>query len=293
MKAVCLAILLLAGVARADEISDAFDALKRAEAARNAADIRKYSVETSRLARAEMVKQLPPEVRNEYQKERAIYLSQTDIYTEYSMAVAAGWTAVDPAIVIQLTETIIAQNPKSDYLALAVPPYIAAMPNADQQLQAAAKILALQPDNEDALLAVADANLRSQKFSEASRAAAELLASISGKPRPERYTADSWRDRKAQLIVNAHFMAGVAGCSREAWQECDMHFRAIVSDDSLRGQVNFYLGWANYQVGKSAKDRSRLEEALRFSLAAAAVSGPMQEAATKNAAAIQRELSGK
>lgn len=278
--AICLAV-------RADDLSDTFDALKRAEAARNAADVHKYATETSRLARLQIAAQVPPEVRNDYQKERAIYLSQTDTYTEYSMAVAASYPGTDAAVIAQLTDAIIAQNPKSDYLALAVPPYLA---SAAQPMEAAAKIVKLQPDNEDALLVLTDASLRAQQYQATERYAAELLAVMSGKARPERYSVEAWRDKKAQLSAHVHFNAGVAACSQQAWQTCDAHFRAILTETALAGPVNFYLGWANYQLAKSANDRTRLQEALKFSQQAAAIAGDTQASAKQNVAAIEQEL---
>ncbi len=292
MKAVVLAVALAASRLLADDLSDTFDALKRAEAARNAADVHKYATETSRLARIQIAAQVPPETRNDYQKERSIYLSQTDTYTEYSMAVAASYPNTSPAVVAQLTDSIVAQNPKSDYLALAVPPYLASL-EAAQQISGGEKILKLQPDNEDALLVMTDASLRTKDYKATERYAAELLAVMSGKPRPERYPAETWREKQAQLNTHAHFNAGVAACAQEAWQTCDVHFRAIASESALAGSVNFYLGWANYQIARSTKDRGRLEEALKFSRQSAAIPGETQTAASQNAAAIEKELTGK
>jgi hypothetical protein len=276
--------LLVAAVAMqyasADDLSDTFDALKRAEASRNAADVHKYAVETSRLARIQIAAQVAPEARNDYQKDRAVYLSQTDTYTEYSMAVAASYPGTAAEVIARLTDAIIAQNPKSDYLALAVPPYLASSP---QPLEAAEKIVRLQPDNEDALLAMTDGNLRAQLFKAAERYAAELLAVMSGKPRPERYSPELWRDKKSQFTAHAHLNAGVAACSQEAWQTCDAHFQAISAEAALAGPVNFYLGWANYKLG-------RLQEALKFSQMAAQIPGDMQASARQNVTAIEREL---
>ena len=295
MKAVVLALALCAGTLFGDDLSDAFDALKRAETAQNAADVRKYAVETSRLARIQFAAQLPPESRDAYQKERAIYLSQTDTYTEYSMAVAASYPNTAPAVVVQLTDSIIAQTPKSDYLELAVPPYLRALlaEGPTQQMEGAVKIMKLQPDNEDALLALTDGSLRAQLYQAAERYAAELLAVMSAKPRPERYSVEAWRDKKAQMSTHVHFNAGVSACSQQAWQTCDAHFRSIANEASIAGQVNFYLGWANYQIAKATKDRARLEEALKFSRQSAAIPGETQTAALQNAAAIEKELTAK
>jgi len=291
MKAVALA-LVLALAAQADDLSDAYDALKRAEAARNAADVHKYGIETSRLARIQIAAQVPPEARDAFQNERNVYLTQTDTYTEYSMAVAASYPNTAPAIIAQLADAIIAQNPKSDYLNLAVPPYLASRSGAEQ-LAAAEKIVKLQPDNEDALLVLTDGNLQAQQYAAAARYAAELLAVMSDKARPERYSVEAWREKKAQLITHVHFNAGMAACAQQAWQTCDVHFRTIVTEVALAGPVNFYLGWANYQLAKGANSRTQMEEALKFSQQAAAIPGATQAPAQQNVTAIQQELTKK
>lgn len=295
MKAVALALALCALSARADDLSDTFDALKRAEAAQNAADVHKYATETSRLARIQIAAQLPPEVRDDYQKERAVYLSQTDTYTEYSMAVAASYPNTAPAVVVQLTDAIISQNPKSDYLALAVPAYLNALAaeSPERQLEGAARIMKLQPDNEDALMVLTDGNLQAQKYEAASQYAAELLAVMSGKPRPERYSVEAWREKKAQVVTHVHFNAGVAACALQNWKTCDIHFRAITPDPAIAAAVYFYLGWANYQIAKSTGERARMEEALRFSQQSAAIAGATQASAQQNVAAIEQELAKK
>ena len=79
------------------------------------------------MARIQIAAQVPPEKRDDFEKQRYIYLSQTDTYTEYSMGVAASYPSNSPETVVQLTEAIITLNPKSDYLELAVPPYLAAL----------------------------------------------------------------------------------------------------------------------------------------------------------------------
>lgn len=285
MRSVVLMLALCAALAHADELSDTFDKLKAAERAQNGADILKYATETSRLSRAELAKPQTPEIAaSQWGKERLVYLSQTDTYTEYSMGVAASYPSNTPAVIAQLTDAIIAQNPKSDYLELAVPPYLAALAQTSQQaeIDGAQKILKLQPENEDALQRLTEGYLSQQKLTEAGRSAAELLAVVSAKARPERYSAEAWRDKRTLLTNRAHFVAGAAACERQSWNECDQHLRTV-TDAANAGATNFYLGLANYRLAK-------LDDALKFSQAAAAVAGPMQSAAQRNAAAIQQEM---
>ena len=277
-------LVLCATLAYADDLSDTFDKLKAAERAQNGADILKYALETSRLARIQIAAQLPAAIRDDYQKERNVYLTQTDTYAEYSMGVAASYPSNSPETVAHLTEAIITLNPKSDYLELAVQPYLAALAKTSPQaeMDGARKILKLQPENEDALQRLTEGYLAQQQLPEAARSAAELLAVISAKPRPERYSAELWRDKKAQLTNRAHYVAGASGCQREAWTECDTHLR-LVDDPANAASINFYLGLANYRLGN-------MDDALKFSQAAAAIAGPVQSAAQQNVAAIQQEM---
>jgi len=248
MKAVALALVLVS-VACADDLSDTFDALKRAEAARSAADVYKYATETSRLARIQIGRRLRRRLATTTRRiARSILVRLTR-----TPNTAWPWRRVTPnsapSVIAQLVDAIVAQNPKSEYLALAVPPYLESVP---QPLDAAEKILKLQPDNEDALLALTDGNLRNQQFHAAEGYASELLAVMSGKARPERYSVEAWRDKKAQLSVHVHFNAGVAACSQQAWQTCDAHFRAIGSETAIAGAVNFYL-----RLGRTISLRSQ------------------------------------
>ncbi len=208
------------------------------------------------------------------------------------MAVAASYPNTPGDVIAKLVDAIITQTPKSDYLALAVPPYLASL-TGSAQLAGAEQILKLQPDNEDALVALTDGHLAAQQYPAAERYASELLAVMSGKARPERYSVEAWSDKKALMITHVHFNAGVAACAQQAWQTCDVHFRAIASEAALAGQANFYLGWANYQLAKATANRARMEEALKFSQQAAAIPGPGQSAAQQNVAAIQQELARK
>jgi len=53
--------------------------------------------------------------------------------------------------------------------------------------------------------------------------------------------------------------------------------------------VNFYLGLANYQLGRMIQDKAKLAEAAKFSDQAAAIKGPYQETAYKNSMLIKKE----
>jgi hypothetical protein len=293
-----LAMAALAAVLWADEISDAFDALKKAEAAKNAADVKKWAAETSRLARAEAAKPQPEDASQvEYWKSRVAYAKQTDTYTEYALAAMAAQPGVAPADVVALVETLMNQNPKSVYLPGAVPAYIASLSKAGgaaKQAEGAAKVLAIIPDSEDALFTLAESSLTAQRSEQAFTYASRLLNTLRTKAKPEGVSDADWNTKKNTLTARGYYIAGVASCLREIWVDCDKNLRAalplVSGQPALAGPTNFYLGTANYQISRLTNSRATLQEAIKFTQAAAAIAGPLQDQARRNVYAMQQEL---
>jgi hypothetical protein len=292
-----LALLCLTGLALADEISDAYDALKKAQEAKNAADVKKWAVETSRLARAEAAKPQPAEASEvEYWKQRVEYAKSTDAYTEYALGATALMPDLPPAQVVDLVETLITQNPKSTYISMAAPVYIAALARsgADKQIEGATKLLASVPDSEDALYALAEGNLTRQRADQAITYATRLLSTLGRKAKPEGMSDADWNTKKSGLTGRGNYIAGVGSCMRELWPECDRYLRAAVpligNQAALTGPTFFYLGLANYRIGLLTNSRPKIQEAIKFSNQSAAIAGPMQNQARQNAYAMEKDL---
>ena len=80
------------------------------------------------------------------------------------------------------------------------------------------------------------------------------------------------------------------------WIDCDRNLRAalpLVKDNYKLGIVYFYLGLANYQLGKMTMDRTKMQTGLKYSQQSAAIAGPMKDQAYHNVLAIQNELTHK
>ena len=88
--------------------------------------------------------------------------------------------------------------------------------------------------------------------------------------------------------------AGVTGCMRQVWKDCDTNLRAALpmlsGQTAMTGPAYFYLGVANYQLAKITTDRTKLQEALKFTQQSAAISGPMQGQAQQYVTVMQNEL---
>ena len=297
-----LALFSLTGLAWADEISDAYDALKKAQESKNAPDVKKWAVTTSKLARAEAAKPQPAEADQvAYWKERVEYAKSTDTFTEYALGVTAILPNLPPAQIVDLVETLAAQNPKSTYLTMTIPTYFGALTKsgggADKQIEGATKILAAVPDSEDALYALAEGNMTKQRPDQAGTYAARLISTLISKPKPEGMSDADWNTKKSGLNGRGNYIAGVSACLRELWPECDKFLRAAVplvgSQPALSGPTYFYLGLANYRIGLLTNNRPKIQEAIKFSNQSAAIAGPMQQQARQNAYAMEKDLATK
>jgi hypothetical protein len=86
----------------------------------------------------------------------------------------------------------------------------------------------------------------------------------------------------------------VSGCLRQVWKDCDANLKAAVpyvgKEPALAGPAYFYLGLANYQLGKITTDRTKIQEGLKYSQQSAAIPGPMQASAQGNVTAMTNEL---
>jgi len=81
---------------------------------------------------------------------------------------------------------------------------------------------------------------------------------------------------------------------RQVWKDCDTNLRAAIplfgNQPAMAGPTYFYLGVANYQISKITTDRTKLQEALKFTEQSAAIAGPMQAQARQYVTVMQTEL---
>ncbi len=291
-----IALLSLTGLAWADELDDEFAALKQAVTAKKDADtIKKLAGSTSALARKTASATQPTDVEPDSWKQRVGFAKEVETYTEYALASAAIQPGAE-AKVVDLVDALIAQNPKSKYLDLCASAYIAALGKqggAAKQLDGAAKVIAASPENEDALLVLADGNL--QKSPDRALTYANKLASVAkAKAKPEGVSEAAWEARKNTLLGHAYYDAGAIAGQKQGWVECDRDFKAalpyISKEPSMLGTAYFFLGLCNYQLGKLTQDRTKIQAGQKYSEESAKIPGPMQAQANQNAVAMQRDL---
>ena len=218
-----------------------------------------------------------------------------DEYSEYALSIAAV-QASDPQVTIDLGDLLLAQNNKSKHVDTMAAYYLAALgkQGAAKEGAGAVKILAGRPENDDALYAAASAN--SSNPATSGGYANKLIAVMSKKAKPEGLSDADWAKKKDAMLGGGYYFAGVASCAGQRWAECDRDFKTaeplVKSSPQMLGVAYFYLGYANYQMGKITQDRSRLQTALKYSQQSASIPGPMQAQANNNVATMSKELGG-
>jgi hypothetical protein len=289
--------LFLAASANANELDDAYQKLKDAQTAKDPDAVKKWAVETAKLAKAEATGPKLEGFSEADWPKRVEYAKGVGATSEYALSTTASQPGLAPEKVVELMDALLAVNPKSAYIGAGTGAYMAAlgkMGGADKQIEGATKILNGSPNEEEALMVISENLMSKNRADQAYTYASRLVTVMKSKAKPEGYSDEDWSRRKSLLLSRGYYTAGVTGCMRQVWKDCDTNLRAalpmISGQTAMTGPANFYLGVANYQLSKITTDRTKLQEALKFEQQSAAISGPMQAQAQQYVGVMQNEL---
>ena len=292
-----MAIVLLAGpaVAVADDLEDAVQSLKDA-AAKKDIDAVKKLVATILPMTKEIVAEAAPAGAEEKKawQERVTYAKNADVYIEsvyYTIAVQS-----EPEVLVDLISTLEQQNPKSKYLNQAYGPYLVAL----NKTGAAAKIPAIAekglanfPENEDLLLYMTDTAMTKKQADRALSYANRLTATLSKRAKPEGVSAADWERKRSAALAHGYYIAGIISADKGQYVPADKNLRAalplIQGQPTMLGPALFYLGMANYQLGKMTLNKAKMLEAAKFSEQSMAIPSAFQDQARHNALVIKDE----
>ncbi|HTB14651.1 MAG TPA: hypothetical protein VK752_23930 [Bryobacteraceae bacterium] len=273
-----IAMFALVGLMRADELEDSYAKLKATVEKKDADAVKADAAATNKLAQVLVNAPQPSDAAEvDNWKQRVQYGKEVAAYSEYALAYVA--TTVEGPKTIELVDALIAQNPKSKYLDTCTSAYLAALgkSGAAKQLEGMKKIVDGRPENEVALAALAEGIM--SKSPDAALRYANTLIRLKGAG-----------------LATGYYVAGVINGAKTAWIDCDRDLKAalpLVHDNYKLGIMYFYLGLANYQLGKMTMDRPKMQIGLKYSQQSAALAGPMKDQAYHNVLAIQNELGHK
>lgn len=285
---VSLAVLFAPAVITGGDLDTTYQKLKDATAAKDAVQVKILAAQTCALAR-EAIAVPAPEDEDEKTawKNHVAYAHDVEVYTEYALFATA--VGAPPATTVDLLATLEQQSPKSKYLFDAYGLYY--FP-ALQQTGAAAKIPAVAekalenfPESDDALAVLAEAAYAKKQTDRALGYARRLPAAVNKHAKPEGISAAEWEHRRSGKLASGYWIAGVVEAEKQTYYEADKNLRAALPlvAGERKGFALFYLGLANYQLGKMTMKKSQVLEAAQFSKDAAAIQGAWTHQAWVNA----------
>jgi len=137
---------------------------------------------------------------------------------------------------------------------------------------------------EDAYLVVANASLTAQQVDRASQLAKRALTAPKG-AKPE--LADA----------TAHYIIGVVAASKKEQPVADKELRAALAGikgvPAMEGPALYFLGEADYSLGRQSMDRSQADQGIKFLQQCALISGQYQSGAAAEVKRMKTELGEK
>lgn len=287
-----LAFLVFAATTfAASDLDTSFQALQSAEKANDLAQIKKTAPVVYGYVHQAMSEAEPADT-NEQQhwKDRIEYAKSIEAYADYLLYTAA--LKATPDVAVDFIGILDQQSPKSKYLdnggyAL----YFEALEKTGAKAKVpliAEKAVARFPSNPDILLALAENAMVRKQGDAALRYSKRLITATDARAKEES------KARTDSLLARGYWMAGVTEGEKNNYIEANRDLRAalplIQENDAMLGPAYFYLGVANYQLGKQTFNRSQIAEAEKFSERAAAIKTSYSNQAWINAQLIKAEL---
>jgi hypothetical protein len=291
-------LVLLVGapaVGRTQDLDTTYQDLKDAETKGDAAAVKKLAAETSALARKAAAEAAPADAEEkEAWTKRVQYAKDVDGLSEYALYDVA--LRSQPATMAELIAALEAQNPKSKYLDEGYAAYLYALSQsgATAKIPAIAeKALANFPENPDLLYFLAENAMAVKQTDRAQNYANRLVAAAGKRAKPEGMAEADWEKRKSTQIASGYWISGVVAGEKNQYAAADKNLRAalpyVKGNDVRTAAALFYLGTANYNLGKMTMNKAKILEGAKFSDQCAAITGPYAEQAYKNALIMKAE----
>lgn len=282
--------------ANGPDMDAAYFALKAAVAKEDIAQAKKWSARTSEAASKITASAKAP--ADDDAKHQLEYAKEVHEYADYALYVLA--LKAQPKEVIELVDQMEKQDPTSQYLPLASGSYFTALEKAGEGAKAcpaAERMSAGASKNVEAMLVAANCSMRAQKGAGMVTYGSKAMEALGSRGKEEGLSDAEWASKKENMLGNAHWYVGVGYSLEGKYGPANKSLRVALpllkGSEQLRGECLFYLGLANYSLGKAIGDRGQMRQGLQFFQQAAAVTNPLQDQASRNAKSVLAELGGK
>jgi tetratricopeptide (TPR) repeat protein len=274
------------------DLDVAYGSLKAAEGKEDADQVKAWAARTSEIARKNVASMKAP--ADDDEKQRLEYVKGVDTYSEYALY-ALALKLKDPKQIAELGAALEHQNVKSQYMPQLSSIYLNALTQSKQNAcPAAERLAAANAKDVDASINAANCSLQQKQYDRAVAHSTHVLDALGSRSKPEGMSDADWASKKAMLLGRANWIAGMAYASQSKLGPADKALRAalpsVKGEPQMAAPALFQLGLANYQLGKSLGDKSKMKEGLQFFQQCADIAGPYQDQASKNVRTIKTEL---
>jgi len=197
----------------------------------------------------------------------------------------------------QLVQALETRNPQSKYLPHAKDDLTVAVQSggsAQERLAWAESTLEKEPENEDALLLIAQYDLqRERDLPKVLRFSLKVIDRVQQRPQPDDLTPEEWIAKKTRYTGLANWMAGVVYAQQGNWRQSELHLRAAVPDIhevAMLAAAYYYLGYDNYALAAGQRDEQRIADSLKYNKLCAGMASPFQGPAQKNLEVLKNEF---
>ena len=291
-----MVVLAAAGaVGRAQELEATYQSLKDAEAKGDTAAVKKFAAETSALARKTEAEPAPADPdEKEAWTARVAYAKDVDAQTEYALYEVA--LKSPPPAMADLLSTLEEQNPKCKYLDEAYGSYLYALSQSGGTAKiplVAEKALANFPDNTDLLLVMVNYSFSAKQGEKAQGYANRLVVAVGKRSRPNGVSEADWEKQKNASLGRGYWVSGMVSGEKNQYAAADKSLREalpyIKDNSAMMAPALFYLGTANYNLGKMTMSKAKVLEGAKFSDQCAAIPGDLAQQASRNSTAMKAE----
>jgi len=277
-----------------DDVSAAHNCLKAAEGKKDVELVRRWSDQTSQIARKVKQSKKPedPEEQEDW-KHKVEYAKQVEQYTEYAIYFAALQTK-DTKIKSKLIENLEQKNPNSEYLAQLRTSQTQVVRQVDIEEAVAAAEASFRKGeyNVDSLMMVANHLMAKRRDPDKvitySNKAVELL-DVAAKP--AEISDVEWDAKKTQMLGAANWMMGLLYSTQEKFAMADRTLRQALpylkNSDMVAGAL-YHLGYVNYRLAE-AGERIRIHDAVRYTTECIAINSAVQQQAVENLKSMKSE----
>lgn len=278
-------------------VRGAFAGMRAAESAGDAAKVMVFAAGTHAACRKVLSATMPADADEDQWKASQDYAKQILPLSEYAFATLAG-NASDAKAIDGFAESLARVNPESEYLAAIWERQFLVARAANNQpmgLKAAEALAVKGKANEDVLLYLAGIYLESKRHPEkVVEYTDRALKSLAEAKKPETIAEADWEKTVKFNTGLAHWIQGLHQANAQRWGPANKALRAalplVQGNASMLAAAYFFLGIANFEIGKRSKDHKEVIDAVKFSEQCAAIASPYQAQARQNVKAMRAQF---